>query len=100
MNAIDLGRYDLIVAQSSGGKDSHAQLHELTREAERQGVLSSVRVLHCELPDVEWPGVVELAGRQADYYGLPFVVRRQARGLLDLIARRSLACAGDPLLHK
>lgn len=90
MSEVDLGRYDLIVAQSSGGKDSHAQLHELVLEAERQNVLSRVRVLHCELPEVEWPGVVDVAGRQAAYYGLPFAVRRQAWGLLDLIARRRL----------
>lgn len=87
---IDLARFDVILVQSSAGKDSHAQLDEVVRTAQRQGVLSRVRVLHCELPVVEWPGVVPLAARQAAHYGVRFAIRRQDWGLLDLIARRRL----------
>jgi hypothetical protein len=52
------------------------------------GVLHRVCVLHCDLGDVEWPGVLDLARRQADHYGVRFEVRAAPAGLLDLIRAR------------
>ncbi|WP_306211063.1 phosphoadenosine phosphosulfate reductase domain-containing protein [Actinoplanes sp. RD1] len=85
---IDLTRYDAILVQSSAGKDSAAQLDVIAHAAHAAGVLDRVTVFHAELPGVEWPGVVDLAATQAHHYGLRFAVRRQFRGLLDLIHQR------------
>ncbi|MBY8884817.1 phosphoadenosine phosphosulfate reductase family protein [Streptomyces sp. PTM05] len=81
----DLAAADVIVASHSGGKDSMAALDETVRRAEAAGVRDRVVVLHCDLGvtprghTVEWPGAVDLARRHADFYGLPFEVRRSAR---------------------
>jgi 3'-phosphoadenosine 5'-phosphosulfate sulfotransferase (PAPS reductase)/FAD synthetase len=85
----DLRRFDAIIVNSSAGKDSQVALDVVAYAARDAGVLDRVTVLHCDLGDVEWPGVPELAARQAVHYGLPLVVRRRERdGLLDLIRTR------------
>lgn len=87
----DLTTYDLIVVNSSGGKDSQAMLDKVVKAAKAAGVLDRVVVLHCDLGRVEWAGTRELAERQADHYRLPFQVRRKTGGdLLDQVWERHL----------
>jgi len=80
-----LGAFDVILLNSSGGKDSMACLDLIGDQAQRQGVLDRVVVGHSDLGRVEWPGTRELARRQAERYGLPFFVV-SARGF-DLLGR-------------
>jgi 3'-phosphoadenosine 5'-phosphosulfate sulfotransferase (PAPS reductase)/FAD synthetase len=74
--------HDAVVVGSSAGKDSAAMLHTVCQQADKAGALHKVRVLHCDLGatpnghSIEWPGVVDLARRQAALYGVPFAVRR------------------------
>jgi 3'-phosphoadenosine 5'-phosphosulfate sulfotransferase (PAPS reductase)/FAD synthetase len=81
----DWDRHDVLVLGSSAGKDSAAMLHTVCQQASKAGALHKIRVLHCDLgstPDghtIEWPGVEELARRQAALYDVPFVVRRSTR---------------------
>ncbi|WP_324787153.1 phosphoadenosine phosphosulfate reductase family protein [Streptomyces sp. H51] len=94
----DLAETDLLIANSSAGKDSQAMLHHLVQLADMAGVLDRVHVVHCDLGDVEWPGTRELAEAQARHYGLPFhVVHRPQGDLLTQIAdrHRDLRARGD-----
>ncbi|MEU4969973.1 tRNA lysidine(34) synthetase [Streptomyces smyrnaeus] len=84
-DAFDWDRQDFIVVGSSAGKDSSVMLDTVCRQADAAGQLHKVHVLHCDLGktleghDVEWPGVAELARRQAAAYGVPFAVRRSTQ---------------------
>ncbi|HLL66437.1 MAG TPA: phosphoadenosine phosphosulfate reductase family protein [Micromonosporaceae bacterium] len=85
----DLRRFDAIIVNSSAGKDSQVALDVVAGAARAAGMLDRVTVLHCDLDDVEWPGVIDLAARQAAHYGVRFaMVRREADGLLDLVRAR------------
>lgn len=84
-----LGSFDVILVNSSAGKDSMASLDLIAGRAHEQGVLDRVVVGHADLGRVEWPGTVELAGRQAARYGVPFfVVSACEPDLLGRVERR------------
>ncbi|HEX5116013.1 MAG TPA: phosphoadenosine phosphosulfate reductase family protein [Pseudonocardiaceae bacterium] len=85
----DLAAYDVILVNSSGGKDSQAMLDEVCALASAAGVLHRVTVLHCALGHVEWPGTSELARTQAEHYGVRYEERHREQGLLlDQVRRR------------
>lgn len=87
--ALDLGAYDLIIINSSAGKDSQAMLAFLVWLADRQGVdRSRLLVVHADLGRVEWQGTRELAQEQAHAYGLRFAVVQRAEDLLDQVVTR------------
>lgn len=86
---------DLIVINSSGGKDSQTALEEVVRTADRLGIpRSKLLVVHADLGEVEWPGTLELAREQAQHYGLRFEVEhyrtknKERRTLLEHIVLR------------
>lgn len=83
----DLTDYDVIMANSSGGKDSQAMLDFLSKLAADAGVSDRVVVVHADLGRMEWPGTLELARHQASLYGFRFeVVRNRSWGdLLDRV---------------
>lgn len=79
----DLGFYDLIVANISGGKDSQTMLRVLVAAATAAGIpLTRIVCVFADLGDAdEWPGTAEIAAEHAARYGLRFItVRRQAPG--------------------
>lgn len=78
----NLAAYDVILVNSSGGKDSQAMLDEVCTLAETAGVLDRITVLHCALGHVEWPGTSELARKQAEHYGVRYEERHREQGLL------------------
>lgn len=85
----DLASYQILLANSSAGKDSAAMLYELVRLADAAGVRDRVHVVHADLGDVEWERVPELAARHSARYDLPFtVVRREQDTLLEYVQRR------------
>jgi 3'-phosphoadenosine 5'-phosphosulfate sulfotransferase (PAPS reductase)/FAD synthetase len=85
----DLRWYDLLLVNSSAGKDSLAMLDVFDDLAAAQGVRDRILVIHCDLGRVEHPGVRELAEEHAVQKGLPFVaVEPTTRGQKkDLIHR-------------
>jgi 3'-phosphoadenosine 5'-phosphosulfate sulfotransferase (PAPS reductase)/FAD synthetase len=89
---LDLTRFDWIVLNSSGGKDSQAMLDVVVEQADRALVpRSRLLVAHADLGRVEWPGTRQLAEEQARHYGLAFVAVARPQGdLLDHIARRGM----------
>lgn len=82
--SFDLTVYDIILVNTSAGKDSEVMLDLVVRLAREQGVADRVQVVHCDLGRVEWAGTRDLAERQTARYGLPFhVVSRQQGDLLQ-----------------
>lgn len=77
----DLGGYDSVIINSSGGKDSEAMLARVVEVADRQGIpRESLVVVHADLGQVEWKGTKEVAQEQAAAYGLRFEVVKRAKG--------------------
>ena len=89
---LDLVGQDWIVINSSGGKDSSAQMSAILRATDAAGVdRSKVIVAHADLGRVEWKGTRELAAKQAAFFGLEFFVVARAKGdLLDQILARGM----------
>lgn len=86
--SVDLAAFDVILVNSSGGKDSQAMLDRIAELAGAAGVESRVVVVHADLGRVEWAGTRELAERQARSYGFRFeVVSRRGGDLLDHVAK-------------
>jgi len=61
----DLTDFDLVLVNTSGGKDSQAMLHYLVTLAREQGALDRLVAVHADLGRVEWEGTRELAREQA-----------------------------------
>ncbi len=74
----------LFVANHSGSKDSQVQLIRLLERVPA----SQLVVVHASLGPMEWPGAMELAGDQAAVAGLPFIVAKASKTLLEMVERR------------
>lgn len=74
----------LFVANHSGGKDSQALLIALLKVVPAKQLL----VAHASLGEMEWPGALELAEQQAKDAGLPFIVAKAGKTLLEMVQRR------------
>lgn len=74
----------LFVANHSGGKDSQVQLIRLLERVPA----SQLVVVHASLGSMEWPGAMELASDQAAGVGLPFIVAKAKKTLLEMVERR------------
>ncbi|GAB4590143.1 phosphoadenosine phosphosulfate reductase domain-containing protein [Nocardia sp. IFM 10818] len=97
---VDLHHHDLVLINSSAGKDSQAMLAYLVALADTQGYpRSRLVVVHADLGRVEWPGTCELAAAHARSYGLRFETVSRAEDLLDqvLARRRTLDAQADTL---
>lgn len=81
--------FDLILVNTSGGKDSQVSLDVVARQAEAEGVLDRVHAVHADLGRCEWAGTRELAEEQAAHYGIPFHVMKRPQGdLLEHVEAR------------
>lgn len=84
---VALDSYDLILVNTSAGKDSSVMAHQVVAQARAAGVLDRVVLVHATLPE-EWEGTKELAQRQADALGVPLEICSRNEGLLDYVLRR------------
>lgn len=85
----DLASYDVILVNTSAGKDSQAMLSHVVRLAEQAGVRDRVIAVHCDLGRVEWQGTRELAERQCALLEVPLRIVRRAKGdLLEHVSSR------------
>lgn len=92
---MDLHKYDLIVINSSGGKDSLAALWAVSVMVKKQNYPASrVFVSHQDLKRMEWEGAKDLAIEQAKLFGFAFVCESRINkdgveeSLLDYARRR------------
>jgi 3'-phosphoadenosine 5'-phosphosulfate sulfotransferase (PAPS reductase)/FAD synthetase len=98
--AVSLHDYDVVIINSSAGKDSQAMLTYLVELADAQGYpRERLIVVHADLGRVEWRGTRELAEAQAAFYGLRFEAVQRDEDLLDQIVtrRRTLDAEADAL---
>jgi 3'-phosphoadenosine 5'-phosphosulfate sulfotransferase (PAPS reductase)/FAD synthetase len=88
----DLHAYDLILVNTSAGKDSQAMLDYVVEQADTQGVpRTRIVCFHADLGRVEWPGTAELAEAHAAHYGLRIVrIARPQGDLLHHIEARGM----------
>lgn len=85
----DLTTYDVILVNSSAGKDSQAMLDFVVELAAASACRNQIVIAHADLGREEWPGTKELAIEHAAHYGLPIeVVRREKRPLLEEVRAR------------
>lgn len=85
-----LADYDLILINTSGGKDSQAMQDVIVQRARRANVLDRVVLVHADLGEAEWPDTTDLVREHAAHYGLPLhiVARRTAGGVVETILER------------
>lgn len=87
----DLTDYDLILVNTSAGKDSQAMLDYVVEQADLAGVRDRIVCFHADLGRVEWPGTAELAEDHAAHYGLRIVRLARPQGdLLTHIEQRGM----------
>ncbi|MFQ5702045.1 MAG: phosphoadenosine phosphosulfate reductase family protein [Acidobacteriota bacterium] len=87
---MNLTEFDVILLNSSAGKDSQAMIDVVTKMAKAQGVKDRVQVVHAILEE-EWEGTKELAQEQAEAYGLPIhFVKRSQGSLLEQVEKRRM----------
>lgn len=68
---MNLHDYNLVIINSSAGKDSLASIYAICTMAKEQGFpFSQIVVSHQDLGNSEWKGTKELAQRQAEMFGL------------------------------
>lgn len=92
---MNLHEYDIVIINSSAGKDSLCAIWQICRMADEQKYCrSKIHVSHQDLGRMEWEGTKELAQKQADHFGLKFhcTKRRDKNGkeetLLEYALRR------------
>lgn len=88
---IYLSDFDVIVINTSSGKDSQAMMDKLVTQAKEDGVLDRVHALHCDLGRMEWGGTTDLVREQASAYGIPLhIVSRPQGDLLTHVQARGM----------
>lgn len=88
-DAPNLQDFDIILVNTSAGKDSQAMLDEVCRLADAAGVRDRVVAVHADLGRAEWEGTKELATKQCAFYNVPLrVTRRTQNDLVDQIWAR------------
>ena len=87
-----LSDWDVILVNSSGGKDSQTMLRQVVLAADAEDVpRHRIVVAHADLGRVEWPGTKELAKKQAEAYGVEFRTMKRPQGdLLTNIEERGM----------
>jgi len=71
LKSVDLGSYDLILVNTSGGKDSVVAMDLAVRRGQSEGVKNRMVAVHAVLEGMEWPGVLDLVKKQCRRVGLP-----------------------------
>lgn len=85
----DLREYDLILINTSGGKDSSVSAHVVCKLAQDAGIKDRLILVHATFPE-EWQGTVEIVRQQAAQLGLPLEIVERGEGLLDYVRRRKM----------
>ncbi len=88
----NLSDWDVVLLNSSGGKDSQTMIGRVVALADEQEVSRDrLVVVHAALGRVEWKGTLELVREQAQAYGLECrIVERPQGDLIDHIEDRGM----------
>ena len=86
---VTLTDWDVILVNTSGGKDSMAMADLVVRMAEKAGVKDRVVFVHADLGRAEWEGVKDLVKEHAAHYGVRLeIVHRTQNDLIDHVRAR------------
>ena len=87
---MNLHEHDIVLLNTSAGKDSQAMIDRVLRLADEQAYPKDrIHAVHADLGRVEWQGTRALAAEQASHYGVRFyVVRRPQGDLLQHVEAR------------
>lgn len=92
---MNLHDYDIVVINTSGGKDSVCAMHEICQLADMQLYpKSNLYASHQDLGESEWPGTTDLVRQQCRHFGIELHIskRRDQHGrhesLLEYVKRR------------
>jgi hypothetical protein len=99
----DLRSFDWILINTSSGKDSQTAMRYVAQRCKEAGVDSGrIVAVHADLGEMEWEGCPELAGKQAEHYGLPLRITKRTGGdLLEYVRRRAARNLDQPaFLHR
>lgn len=84
----DLRSFDWVICSTSSGKDSQSTLRYVAARCKEAGVHPArIVAAHADLGAIEWPGCPELAGRQAEHYGVQLAIMKRNGGDLLEYAR-------------
>jgi 3'-phosphoadenosine 5'-phosphosulfate sulfotransferase (PAPS reductase)/FAD synthetase len=72
--------YDLILINTSAGKDSQTTMRVVVELAKKKGILDRVYAVHADLGRMDWEGTRELAIKQAEHYGIPIEIIKRPQG--------------------
>ncbi len=87
---MDLTTYDIILIQTSAGKDSQVMMEKVYNLAVEQGVTDRLVAVHCDLGRMEWQGTRDLAQKQADHYGIRLEVVSRSQDILEQVEQRGM----------
>ena len=87
---VNLADFDLILVNTSAGKDSQAMMDYLVELADAAGVRDRLVAAHADLGRCEWSGTRKLAEEQAAHYGMRFEAISRDQDLLDQVAQRGM----------
>lgn len=88
---MNLTDYDIILVNTSAGKDSQAMMHTVVGMATDLGIKDRVIAVHCDLGQVEWKGTADLAIDHCKHYGIHLhIVSRVAGDLLKQVEERGM----------
>ena len=98
---LDLTSYDIILLNTSAGKDSQAMLSSVHANAIAAGVADRLIAVHCDLGRMEWPGTKELAQLQSGIAGNSVCRRSPQRRRSARLRRtpRQVAIQCSQVLH-
>lgn len=86
---VDLESFDLILVNTSAGKDSALTAWYVTQLAEALGIKDRVVAVHATFAE-EWEGTPELAARQCAALGIPLEIVTRGESLLAYVERRGM----------
>lgn len=87
---MDMTSYDIIIINTSAGKDSQVMLEKVVTLAKEQGVMDRVSAVHCDLGKMEWEGTRDLAQAQCDFWGVPLIVVSRSEDILTQVEKRGM----------
>lgn len=87
---MDLTAYDIILVNTSAGKDSQTMMRVVHQLAVEQGVTERLVAVHCDLGRMEWQGTRDLAQEQCDRYGMRLEVVSRYEDILTQAEKRGM----------
>ncbi len=88
---LNLAEFDLILLNTSGGKDSQAMMDLMMATAKHQGYAGQIHAVHADLDRMEWEGSWKLVQDQCSHYGIENLHKcKRDQDLLEQVKERGM----------